>query len=101
MAVNDSSSFNCNAQKIIDLVTNDYDPDNNTPLSLVSIASLSPGWAWGSVSSSTSVTVGAGAAGTYNYSYIVQDSLGATATGTLTITVGDLNGKITCLEPPG
>ncbi|WP_066826525.1 Calx-beta domain-containing protein [Sphingomonas mali] len=97
VAAADSTSFNCSVEKAVNLVANDSDPDNNTPLSLVSITSLSPSWAWGSVTSSTSVTVGASAAGTFDYSYVVQDSLGATASGTLTITVSDLNGKLTCL----
>lgn len=93
--VTDSAQFNCSAYKTINVTGNDTDPENNTPLSVVS-ASAPPGMVWVSGWSSTSVTVGAGQSGSYWVTYVVADSLGATATGTVNLTV---NGDNCLVEP--
>jgi hypothetical protein len=84
VAVNDSSSGVCNVTKIVNVVANDYDPDGNTPLALVSVT---PGVTTdASVSTSTSLAVTGYFRGTEPIFYVVRDSLGATATGRLTYT---------------
>jgi len=66
-----------------DVIANDTDPEGNTPLVLTAVDAS---WAW--VSSSTTVGISApDTNGTYTANYTVRDSLGATSTGTLTLTV--------------
>lgn len=84
VAVNDTSSGACNVEKIVNVVTNDYDPNGNTPLSLVSVNPAANTYAY--VYSGTSLAVvGSGSRTEYIY-YVVQDSLGAIATGRFTYT---------------
>lgn len=66
----------------LDVLANDYDPDGNVPLSLVSVSG--PGI---SIVNSTTVQIDSGWPGNLIFSYVVADSLGATATGTVTVTV--------------
>ena len=86
-AVADVVSVLCGATTTANLVANDSDPENNTPLSLVSIVlSGGSGFSGASIASSTSVSIhGDFEHSTTIYTYTVQDSLGATSTGTLTI----------------
>lgn len=100
VAVADYATFICSSNRTINLLTNDYDPDNHTPLALVSITSPNPSFVWANVVGTTSVSVGAAYAGTYILNYVVRDSLGATANGRLTVTVTDAGGKVECLPPP-
>lgn len=70
------------------LTVNDTDPEGNYPLTLVSTNRT-----WVAVISASSVAIdGPMTAGTYPVSYVVKDSLGATSTGTLTVTVTSTNG---------
>lgn len=87
VAVSDSTSFLCSSNKILNVLANDYDPDGNTPLSLVSATSASPGSLWVSISGSSSIQMAANSPGSYSVSYVVQDSLGATTTGYVSVTV--------------
>ena len=77
----------CGATATADLVANDSDPEGNVPLSLVSLSVPDgDGAAGASIISSTSVSItGDFEHSTTIYTYTVQDSLGATSTGTLTI----------------
>jgi len=86
VANSDSTSFICSQLKTVNVVANDTDPENNTPLSVVSVTDLS-GAGYAAVSGTTSVTIGASNPGTYYFNYVVSDSLGATATGQLMATV--------------
>src|SRR3569623_19622 len=86
VAVNDSTSMMCNTTSSKNLVLNDSDPDGNVPLSLVSITQIS-GSADAPISSSTTVALPAYGTGTTIFHYVVSDSLGATATGTRTVSV--------------
>lgn len=85
----DSVQVGCNVTTTANLVANDTDPEGNTPLTLTAVV-VENGEAAASVASSTSVSVtGAPANETASATYTVKDSLGASATGTLTIkTVG-------------
>jgi len=86
VANDDTVSLQCNATTTMNLVANDTDPENNLPLSLVSIAFASGGDASASVTSSTSVSItGDMRRSTTEFSYVVQDSLGAQSTGSLTV----------------
>lgn len=81
VAVNDSGAGTCNITRTINVLANDYDPDGNTPLSLVSVT---PGDNTdASIASSTSLAVTGYVRGTQSIYYVVRDSLGATATGHL------------------
>lgn len=65
------------------VVANDTDPEGNLPLTVTAVNQP-----WAAVESSTTVGVDApDANGTFNVTYTVADSLGATATGTLAVTV--------------
>jgi len=65
------------------VVANDTDPEGNTPL-VVTWVDHPDAW----VSSSTTVTVQApDASGSFIVHYTVKDSLGATSTGNLTVTI--------------
>ena len=73
-------------EKTFAVLANDYDPDGNTPLSLVSV---SGGGTRGtpSISGTSVLFTPNGITGTANVTYVVQDSLGAQASGSLTITI--------------
>ena len=68
------------------VLLNNSDPDGNTPLALVSV---SGGGARGtpSISGTNILFEPSGATGTASVSYTMRDSLGATASATLTITI--------------
>lgn len=69
-------------QRTVNVLLNDTDPEGNVPLSLTGVT----GDAW--VASSTSVgLMTPDTNGSYTINYTVADSLGATSTGTLTVTV--------------
>jgi hypothetical protein len=70
----------------VNVIANDTDPEGNYPLSLVSVSTATKGTA--SVSTSTTIEYDAGLhAGAESLTYTVQDSLGATSTGTLNVTI--------------
>jgi hypothetical protein len=65
------------------VVANDTDPEGNYPLVVTAVNQ-----SWAAIESSTTVGVDApDANGTFAVTYTVADSLGATATGTLSVTV--------------
>ena len=69
-----------------DVLANDSDPEGNVPLSLVSLAQGSKGTA--TISNSTTIRYEADVVtGTDKVTYTVRDSLGATSTGNLNITI--------------
>ena len=77
----------------INVVANDSDPEGNVPLVLLSISSSTIGYA--ALSGTTSVYYESNTqGGTEVLTYTVRDSLGATSTGTLTVTVS--GGLINC-----
>jgi hypothetical protein len=82
-AVNDSGSMLRCSTKSFSVLTNDSDADGDTPLAVVSV--IGNGF---SVGSSTTVAVDSTglSSGAYGV-YTVQDTRGATATATLTVTI--------------
>jgi hypothetical protein len=82
---------------VVNLTANDSDPENNVPLVLLSIANMS-GTASADVTSASSVTVYTADKSPSVFSYTVRDSLGATSTGQLTVTV---TGPITVCDGGG
>ena len=81
----------CNGTAQKNVLANDYDPDNNTPLSLVSVS----GPLYVTIVNSTTIEVTATSTpGATAVSYTVQDSLGATSGGTVTVTI--TGNPITC-----
>lgn len=93
VAVNDYAggplSANCDYHSIINVTSNDYDPDNNTPLTLISATTSNPDSSYVYLASSSSIGIDAYASGYYYIQYQIRDTLGATATGTLTLTVSN------------
>ena len=86
VATGDTVSMPCFTQRTVNLTANDTDPENNVPLVLLSI-SLVSGSANAIVSSASSVDLEtAGKPGSV-FSYTVRDSLGASSTGRLEVTV--------------
>ncbi len=70
----------------VNVITNDTDPDGDVPLSVISASPSTLGDVY--VVNSTTIGVTAyGTPGTGSVTYTVQDSRGATANGTLSITV--------------
>jgi hypothetical protein len=86
VAVANSGSMPKCTSKTFAVLANDYDPDGNTPLSLVGV---SYGGMLGSasVSGSNVYFEAYDSTGNAAVTYTVADSLGATANGTLTITI--------------
>jgi len=83
--VNDTGSQAVCTTADYNVVQNDTDPGGNYPLSLVSVTPSTSGF---TVISSTTIEYMSGTrAGTNTATYTVQNSKGATATGTLTVTV--------------
>ena len=71
----------------VNVTSNDTDPDGNYPLHVVSASTSSSGMSV-VVSSTTSLDItNSGASGVKSVSYVVADSLGATATGSVTLTI--------------
>lgn len=81
VAVADNKSLICFSSTTLNVLSNDYDPDGNVPLSLVSVS------AGAYVINSTTVQIDSEWPGNLVFSYVVADSLGATATGTVSVTV--------------
>jgi YD repeat-containing protein len=88
VAVNDGGSMGWCAGASFNVLANDSDPDGNVPLALVSV---SGGGTKGTPSiSGTQVWFEpSGVTGTATVTYTMRDSLGATASATLTITIVD------------
>lgn len=71
--------------KTVNVTGNDTDPEGNLPLQLVSVTSSQIAV---TVASATSVQFeSSNLTGVFSATYTVQDSLGATSTGTVTVTV--------------
>lgn len=82
----DTASVGVCSSVVVNVVANDTDPESNYPLALVSVGTSSRGSAL--VASSTEVMFSAaGTTGNTSITYTVKDSLGATATGMLYITI--------------
>lgn len=82
---NDSVSGQCFLTMTVNLTANDSDPEGNTPLQLTAV-SAGTGQGGATIVSASSVSVDFGGSGDIStVSYTVADSLGATATGNLTI----------------
>lgn len=98
MTQNDLASGECLQSVTVNLTANDSDPDGNYPLSLTAISAGSGGSASAVVISPSSVSVTFGPAGDFtSFTYTVADSLGATATGQLSVTTATCEGG----PPPG
>lgn len=80
-----AGSMTCGDTITVNVVANDTDPDGNYPLSLVS-ANGSPGLSV-SVVSSTDLQMTGITSGTKSFTYVVQDSLGAQANGSGSVSV--------------
>ena len=86
VAVNDAGGMNrCTAAQFA-VLSNDFDPDGNTPLALVGV---SGGGTKGtpSISGSSILFTPNGTNGTASIFYTMRDALGATASATLSITI--------------
>jgi YD repeat-containing protein len=89
VAVDDSASIPKCGSVTTNVVANDTDPENNTPLALVSVsyAGLRGEATMASSTSVTFVSNGAGVPGSAAIAYTVRDSLGATSNGTFTVSI--------------
>lgn len=83
---NDSTSVGVCLSTVKNVIANDSDPEGNVPLALVAVTSSALGEAYVADSSSVGFTA-YGGAGSTSVTYTVRDSLGATATGVLAISV--------------
>ena len=80
----DTVNIICYSSTIINPLWNDYDLDNNVPLTIVSITRVS-GTATAVFTTAPSVLVTTAANGTSVFSYTLRDDLGATSIGTITV----------------
>lgn len=83
------------AEQTFNVLANDSDPDGNTPLALVGVDYSGPRGA-ASVSGTGIRFVPNGITGAANVGYVMRDSLGATDSATLAITINAGN----CEPPP-
>jgi YD repeat-containing protein len=84
--VNDGMSLERCTSDTLNVIANDSDPDGNLPLSLVSVSEGTKGTA--TAVSATTIAYEAGSrTGTDVLTYVVQDALGVTATGSITISI--------------
>jgi len=86
-----------------DVTFNDSDPEGNVPLVLLSVANTNTSLGTPSVISASTVRYQAeatGATGSDTVTYTVRDSLGATATGTLSVTVVNSGANCTNAATP-
>lgn len=83
-AVADSVTMVCYGSKAVYVLSNDSDPEGNTPLVLKSVTRNS-GNASANVTSGTYLSVTTDSAATSVFTYTVADSLGSTSTATLTV----------------
>lgn len=74
----------------LNVTANDTDPEGNLPLTVIGVTPAS-GLSLGITSSSTILIESTGTAGTRTFTYTVSDSLGATAIGTVTVSVTTAN----------
>jgi hypothetical protein len=104
VAVADTGGMTKCAAKTFAVLSNDYDPDGNTPLALVSV---SGGGLRGtpSIQGTSILFTPEGITGTAVVNYTMRDSLGATASSTLTISItsGTCGNQapVTRLDPGG
>ena len=83
---NDSATLFCDMILTVNLTANDSDPEGNFPLTVTNVVYTSGSPASVSSFSASSATIDAGPIdGITTFTYTVQDSLGASSTGTLTI----------------
>jgi YD repeat-containing protein len=75
----------CGEGVSVDVVANDSDPDGNYPLALDAIVSVTKGEA--GIESGTNLLFTPTSPGTGTVTYRIRDSLGATANGTLSVTI--------------
>lgn len=87
VTANDSAIAYCNTPKTINLTANDSDPEGNTPLRVTSLTKTSGAPILSYIVSASSVSVTAATGGARVFSYTVEDSLGASAQGHLTVTI--------------
>lgn len=85
VAVNDSVTMPCQSFATVNVTQNDSDPDNNVPL-VVQSAWTSSGDASASVVGSSALDISTASKVTSIIMYVVADALGATATGSVTVT---------------
>lgn len=84
----DTLPVQCRRSGSIDVIANDTDPDNDSPLTLVSLTKVSGSYTINasiSGSRTVSASVGSNPGDQAQYDYIIRDPAGATATGRLTI----------------
>lgn len=80
VAVTDSTFFHCASYKTLNVLANDYDPDGNTPLSLVGVTVSNPSM-WVDIADSTSIQMAASLPGSYTVNYTISGSLGGDRRG--------------------
>jgi hypothetical protein len=86
VAQNNSVSLPCAYSSIVNLTSNDSDPDGHYPLSLTNITQTSSGFASANIVLASSVSVYSGTTGgTTYFTYTVADTSGATDTAQLTV----------------
>ncbi len=87
VAVNDTGGLTKCSAAYFDVLVNDYDPDGNTPLSIIS-ASVSSEFGFASVDDNKIYFISLAVPGPAVVTYTIRDSLGGTASATLTLGIG-------------
>jgi YD repeat-containing protein len=80
----------------VNVLANDTDPEGNYPLSLVSVSDGGSGVVW--ISDSQTISYQSTQVGSDTVTYVVQDSLGATASGTLNVSIASATQQCGIIE---
>lgn len=87
VAVNDTGSLTKCSADYFDVLANDYDPDGNTPLSLISV-SVDSQYGTATIDNNKIYFTSLAVPGPAVVTYTMRDSLGGTASATLTLGIG-------------
>lgn len=91
IAANDYATTNVDAKTTINVLANDTDPDGDTLMLASHDENSTKGGAVSLVNGQLSYVPAAGFTGTDTFTYTISDGNGATAVGTVTITVGEVS----------
>lgn len=87
LAVDDTGGMNRCTPDYFAVLSNDYDPDGNVPLALVSVSGSTRGTP--EISGTYIYFTPSGLNGVATVTYVMRDSLGATASATLSISISN------------
>lgn len=95
VANDDSATTERNTAVTIAVLANDHDPDGD-PLTLTGVTQPSSGAATANADGTVTYTPETNASGSFSFTYSISDGHGGSATGNVTVNVGDPGAPIAC-----